>query len=394
MIGSTRKFAKAAKNQAACVVAALCLMGCASGSYSSVAETQAPQTSRAYFAGEHGVYGIEFDTQNGAIEPMGRLVELEKTRFIIRHPTKDILYVARMQGEHKTGAKGKATALAVDPETGTLSLINEASTGGRNAAHIAINQTGNVLATASFHGATVSAHTVNPDGSLTDFVDLDTITDPGSGIHKLQSEPRPHAVRFSPDGRFAYVPDLGTDTIYIFAVDAASGQLTPASQHKVKQPAGSGTRHFDFHPSGKFAYVFNELLANITVFDRDAVSGALTQTQVISTLPEGYDGRKWGAEVRLHPSGKFLFASNRGHDSIAVFAVDQSDGTLSLVEIEPTRGETPRHFTLDPSARWLVVGNQYSSTVTAFSFNQETGDLTHTGQLVDLPRPAAVVFAN
>lgn len=372
--------------------AVLCAVACVSNPVTESADTTVPTTATAYVTGEKGVYAIDLDTATGALSSRGLLVELEKTRFLTTHPTKDVLYVARMEGEHKTGAKGKATAFAIDPVTRGLSLLNEAETGGRNSAHIEVSRSGSLVAIASFHGSTVSSLLVKIDGSLSDFVDKESISDPGSGVYPLQSEPRPHAVRFSPDDRFAYVPDLGTDTIYIFEADVSSGILEPASEHKLKLPAGSGSRHFDFHPTKPFAYVLNELSADITVFDRDEVNGALTPKQVISMLPEDYDGRKWGAEVRVHPSGKFLFASNRAHDSIAVFQVDQDNGTLALVELEPTLGETPRHFTLDPSGQWLVVGNQYSSTVTSFAIDQDTGELDHSGSLIELPSPNSIAF--
>lgn len=357
----------------------------------STADISAPNVEMAYVTGKKGVYGINLDTQTGKISSKGLLAELEKTRFITHHPTKNVLYVAHMEGEHKTGAKGKVTAFAVNTDTGELSWVNEADTGGRNSAHVEVNSAGTLVAVASFHGSTVSTHKVNSDGSLSKFVDKEKITDPGSGIHKLQSEPRPHSIHFSPDNRFAYVPDLGTDTIYIYKTDAKSGILGPAANHKFKLPAGSGTRHFDFHPFKPFAYVINELSADVTVFARDEMTGALVQRQVVSTLPDDYEGRKWAAEVRLHPSGKFLFASNRAHDSIAVFDVNEKDGTLSLVEFEPMQGRTPRHFTLDPSARWLIVGNQYSDTVSAFSINQETGELVHTNT-INLPKATAITF--
>lgn len=347
--------------------------------------------ARAYIVGVGGIHLIELNMNSGALVSKGLVAKLDKPKFLTVHPFSNFLYVAGMQGEHKTGAIGIVTSFLVDSKTGGLTKLNEVDSGGRNAVHIELNNAGDMAIAANFHGSSVSTFLVNNDGSLTDVADQKTYTGSGSD-HPLQREPHPHSSRFSADGQFAYVQDLGTDSIYIYQVDASSAALTPAVQPRIKLPPVSGTRHFDFHPSSPFAYVINELSADITIFKRNKVTGGLIRRQVISTLPEEYDGRKWAAEVLSHPDGKFVYASNRTHDSIAVFEADPDSGLLTLVGFEPTRGKTPRHFAIDPTGKWMLVGNQESNTMAVFEIDQETGELDPVGEPLQLDGPRAVAF--
>ncbi len=210
---------------------------------------------------------------------------------------------------------------------------------------------------------------------------------------RRQRSPHPHWTGFSPDNRFAFVPDLGLDKVMIYRVDAAKSRLEPHGHGAV--PAGSGPRHMKFHPSGKWIYVLNELDLSVSVFDYDAEQGTMKIKQTLPTVPKEQlqkERFKSCSEIRVHPNGKFIYAANRGHDTITVFRVDSVTGTISVVEREFVRGATPRNFNLDPSARWLLAAGQASHTLASFAVDAETGEIAFTGSIVHVPRPICVLF--
>jgi 6-phosphogluconolactonase len=221
-----------------------------------------------------------------------------------------------------------------------------------------------------------------------------TIQHTGSSVNpNRQKEPHAHSINLDPAGRFAFAADLGVDKIFIYKFDAAKGTLTPNDPPSAAVEPGSGPRHFAFHPSGKFTYVINEITLTVTAFSYDSARGVLTPIETVSTLPPDAKGQGFStAEVVAHPSGKFLYGSNRGHDTIAAFAVDQKTGKLTRIENEPTQGKTPRNFAIDPTGRWLLAENQGSDTIVVFTINQETGELDASGVKVDVPSPVCVRF--
>jgi 6-phosphogluconolactonase len=208
-----------------------------------------------------------------------------------------------------------------------------------------------------------------------------------------QKEPHAHSIYVSPDNRFVVSADLGTDQVYVYRFDATKGTLVPNTPPSVAVPAGSGPRHFAFHPSGKSAYVIEEMGSSITAFSYDAAGGVLHPLETISTLPMDFKGRSTCAEIEMHPSGKFLYGSNRGHDSIAIFTIDPARGTLRPAEYVSTQGKTPRGFGIDPTGTYLIAGNQDTNTLVVFHIDAQTGRLTPTGQVLDIQAPVCVMFA-
>jgi 6-phosphogluconolactonase len=254
-----------------------------------------------------------------------------------------------------------------------------------------VDATGNHVMVANYGGGSVLSLPIQPDGGLTRHTFLSQHTG-GSRNPARQKDPHAHSVNLSPDNRFAYVADLGTDRIHAYVFESARG-LTAAKPHlDTRLMPGSGPRHFTFSPDGHHAYVINEMTLKVNAFRVDAASGALAEVQSLSTLPKGTDPVGSTAEVVAHPSGKFLYGSNRGHDSIVVYAIDGATGQLTWVENEPIRGKTPRNFAIDPSGKWLLAAGQDSHGVSLFSIDQSTGKLSFTGRTVPVPAPVCITF--
>jgi 6-phosphogluconolactonase len=263
---------------------------------------------------------------------------------------------------------------------------------GKGPCHISVDNTGQYVLVANYGGGSVTVLPIEKDGSLGE--PSCSIKHQGSSVDpQRQQKPYAHSINPAPTGNLVFVADLGTDKIFIYQLDPTSGVLTPHQIPSVSVAPGSGPRHFTFRPDGKFAYVINEMACTITAFSYDPEKGKLTEVQTISTLPEGTDLEGMStAEVLVSPSGKFLYGSNRGHDSIVVFEIDQADGTLSYVEHEPTRGKTPRNFGIDPSGRFLLAANQDSDSIVVFKIDPLTGRLEPTGEVVTVPAPVCIRF--
>lgn len=287
----------------------------------------------------------------------------------------------------------EVSAFAIDKESGRLRFLNRQSMGGKNPVHLAIDPTGRFLITANYSAGTVAVLSIEPDGSLGPQVD--NVQLPGEpGPHRLeQPSSHPHDVPFDPAGRFILVPDKGLDRIFVFRLDSASGKLVPNDPPSVASRAGAGPRHVAFDHAAAFAYVINELDSTVTTYRYDAERGDLKPQQIVSTLPPTFTGNNTASEIVLAPSGKFVYGSNRGHDSIAIFAIDQASGMLSPIGWESTQGKTPRFFALDPSAHFLYAANETTDTIVTFRVDAATGNLTPTGQIVKNGSPACIVFA-
>ena len=286
----------------------------------------------------------------------------------------------------------QATAYRIDSATGRLTVINQQPTGGRNGVHLAIDATNRCLALANYATGALVVLPINADGSLAAVADSAAMTG-ALGPHRTQQESsHPHHCPFDPSGRVIVVPDKGLDRVFVYRLDASSGTLTAGTPPSVDARAGAGPRHVDFHPTQPFAYVINELDSTITAYRFAPDKGVLAPMQVIPTLPSTYTGNNTGAEIRVAPSGRFVYGSNRGHDSIAIFAVDRRTGMLNVVGWESTRGRTPRFFGLDPSGTALYAANQNSDTVVSFRVNETTGTLTPTGEIIKVGSPSTIVF--
>ena len=340
-----------------------------------------------------GIYRARLDVATGKLSAAELAAECSDPSFLALNPNGKFLYAIDERSDPKKTPDRGVGAYALDAHTGALSLLNQQSAGGPGPAHLTIDVTGRSVLVANYGGGSVAALPIGADGRLG--APATVIQHTGSSVNPArQKEPHAHAIVVSPDNRFAFVPDLGLDKVMIYRLDAAKASLVANTPAFAAVPPGSGPRHLAFHPDGKFVYVINEMLCTMAVFTYDAVSGALTDFQRISTLPPGESVQKGQstAEVIVHPTGKFLFGSNRGHNTIVVYSIDPASGKLSYVENQSTQGKTPRHFAVDPTGAWLLAENQGSDTVVVFRIDPANGKLTPTGQSLEVPAPVSAVF--
>ncbi|MEO1236877.1 MAG: lactonase family protein [Planctomycetota bacterium] len=333
-----------------------------------------------------GVFHFTFDVETGALTRRGAYGGVTNPSFLALHPDGGTLYAVA-----EAGRDDGATAFAIDAETGGLTLLNTQTTDGRAACHVAVDPTGRAAVVSYYGSGSVASFPLLEDGWLGPAVSVHRHE--GSSIDAQRQEgPHAHSTNFDATGRFAVTADLGLDQLVVYAFDAETGELTPHDPPFAAVHGGAGPRHLAFHPTLAVAYVINELDATVTTLAWDAAAGTLTPRQTVSTLPEGYDGRRSCAEVVVHPSGRFVYGSNRGHDSLAAFAVDPEDGALSPLGHFASGGEEPRNFNIDPSGRWLIACNQNTDNVQVFAVDEETGGLTPTGEPVSVPMPVCVRF--
>jgi 6-phosphogluconolactonase (cycloisomerase 2 family) len=324
--------------------------------------------------------------QEGKAWTLGQVVkDFADPSFLILDRAGTHLYAAHGDGT-------QVTAFQIDAATGRLSVLNRQATGGTNGVHLAIDATNRFLVLVNYATGTLALFGINADGSLGERADLATMKgEPGP--HRTQQESsHPHHCPFDRTGRFLVVPDKGLDRVFLYRVDTARGKLVPADPPHVVARAGSAPRHVDFHPTRPFAYVINELDSTITTYQFEPDNGVLKPLQIVPTTPPTFTGNNTGAEIVVAPSGRFVYGSNRGHNSIAIFAIDDQTGMLTSVGWEPTQGRTPRFFTLDPSGTQLYAANQASDTVVVFQVNQATGKLTPTGEVIQVATPTTVAF--
>src|SRR5260221_14362526 len=283
------------------------------------------------------------------------------------------------------------SAFRVDQATGQLSALGTHDAKGKNGVRLGVDANNKYLICANYGSGTVALLPINADGSLGPVAHLPAL--PGKpGPHRTeQPNSRPHDVVFDPRERFIVVPDKGLDATFVFSLDAASGKLVPASPPSVASRPGAGPRHASFHPAKPVVYVLNELDSTLTTYRFDAERGALTPLQVITTLPPSFTGHSTTSEIVVAPSGRFVYASNRGHDSLAIFAVEEA-GTLSPVGWQPTQGKTPRFFAIEPSGTLLYAANMDSDTIVAFRVDAGSGKLTPSGQVIKTGSPSSIVF--
>jgi 6-phosphogluconolactonase len=342
-----------------------------------------------------GIYVSRLDLAKGVVSPPELVAESRNPSFLAVHPSGDFLYSVGEISDFggKPGGTGSVSAFAVQRATGMLKPLNQQSSGGAGPAHLITDKAGTNVLVANYGGGSVAVLPIDKDGSLKAASAF--VQHTGSSVNPdRQKGPHAHSVNLDPGNRFAYVADLGLDKVMIYRFKAADGSLVANDPPSAAVEPGAGPRHFAFHPQGHFAYVINEMQCTITAFSADAASGALKAVQTISTLPAGRTVEKGfsTAEVQVHPSGRFLYGSNRGHDSIAVYSIDEKTGRLTLIQHEATQGSTPRGFGIDPTGNFLLAGNQRSDTVVVFRIDTKTGGLTPTGQTIPLGAPVCVKF--
>jgi len=340
-----------------------------------------------------GIYTCLLDASTGKLSAPELAAETTNPSFVAIHPNRRYLYAVGETGVFGGRKTGAVSAFAIDKATGKLTLLNRQSTGGPGPCHVNVDRTGKCVLVANYSGGSCASLPVRDDGSLGEAASF--IQHEGSSVNpNRQAGPHAHSINLSPDNCFAFVADLGLDKVLIYKLDPARATLTPNDPAFAAVPPGSGPRHFTFHPGARFAYVINEMLCTVTAFSYDTKLGALKATQTVSTLPEGESVQPGysTAEVQVHPGGKFLYGSNRGHDTIAVFAIDQGSGTLRLIQNEPTQGKIPRNFGIDPTGAWLLAANEKTGNVVVFSIDPMTGKLAPTGQVIEIGAPVCVKF--
>ncbi len=342
-----------------------------------------------------GIYVYNFDPGTGKLSPLGVASESEDPSFLAAHPSGKYLYAVNEIDHFGAQKSGAASAFAIDQKTGKLTLLNQAATRGAGPCHISLDKSGKFALVANYDGGSVATFPVNADGTLGEAADF--IEHHGSSVDKeRQGAPHAHWIGTSPDNRFALAADLGLDEILIYRFNATKGTLAPNDPAFAKLNPGSGPRHLAFHPNGKFAYVLTEMEDSVTAFAYKASNGSLSPLQTVSalsTLRKDYKGPKEAAEIAVHPSGKFLYASNRaGIDTISAFSIDPAKGTLQLKNEYPTMGKTPRNFAIDPTGKFLLAANQESNNIVTFRIDSTTGVLSPTGDVVEVPAPVCIVF--
>jgi 6-phosphogluconolactonase len=338
-----------------------------------------------------GIYAYRFDAVTSELSPIGLVAETINPSFLAVHPNHRFLYAVNEVTHYKGQNSGAVSAFAIDRATGKLTFLNEASSRGADPCYLTVDRTGKYLLVANYTGGNVATFPIFENGRLGEASAF--VQHSGHGTNPERQEgPHAHSIDLSPDNHFALVDDLGLDELLVYRFDSAKGSLTPNDPKFAKLDPGAGPRHFAFHPNGKFAYVISEMQGSVTVFSYDPASGALHSLQTISTLPKNFNGTIEDAEIEVHPSGKFLYASNRGHDSIAVFAIDVTKGTLTPVDYVPTGGKTPRSFEIDPTGSLLFTANQDSNTIVVFRIDAQTGRLTPAGKVLEVSKPVCVKF--
>jgi 6-phosphogluconolactonase len=339
-----------------------------------------------------GIYAVRFDTVTGVLSEPVLAAETPNPTFLALNPNGQVLYALGDSKPLTGSAGGAAIAFKIDPATAKLSPLNAQPTGGGSLAHIGIDAKGGTLVTISYGGGQITSFPVAADGTIKPRVSSFVSTGPLGPNKTRQDTPHPHSVTYSPDNRFAYVCDLGRDKIIRYRVDSATGTLTPDGEFVAA--AGDGPRHSKFSADGKNFYVINELAGTITLYNCDPATGALTPQQTVPTLPENFEGaaKNTTAEIRIHPNGLFVYGSNRGHDSIAVFSRNPADGTLKRIQIVPSGGGHPRNFNLSPDGRWLICANRDSDNLVVFKVDEITGQLTPNGNKAKVPQAVCVLF--
>ena len=337
-----------------------------------------------------GIYAYRFDSNSAAVTSLGLAAQTVNPSFLAVHPNHRFLYAVNEVKNYAGQKSGGVSAFAIDHATGKLTFLNEVASKGADPCYITVDKTGRYVLVANYSGGSVAVFPVLEDGRLGEASAFVQHTGHGTNPER-QEGPHAHSVDLSPDNRFAIVDDLGLDETLVYKFDSSKGSLAP-DPAVAKADPGAGPRHFTFHPNGKFAYVITEMGSSVEVFEYDATSGALHTLQTISTLPKSFSGHNDAAEIQVHPSGKFLYASNRGHDSIAAFAIDANKGTLTAVEYASTKGEGPRNFEIAPGGSLLFAANEKSDNLVIFRINAQTGRLTPTGKVPELAQPVCVKF--
>jgi len=342
-------------------------------------------------AKSQGIYVSDFDPETGKLGEPVLAARASTPSFLALHPNRRYLYAVGENSNVGGKLHGAVRAFGIVADTGMLTLLNEQPSGGAGPCHLSVDRQGRCVLVANYGGGSIGALPIGADGKLG--APASVIQHVGSSVNPgRQAGPHAHFIAADADDRFALACDLGLDKVLVYRLDPAKALLVANDPPAGMVEPGLGPRHLAFHPNGRFVYVISEMGSTITAFAYDAAQGRLRELETLSTLPKDFAGTSGAAEIQIHPSGKFLYGSNRGHDSIAVFAVNSETGKLQPVQYQPTQGKTPRSLAIDPSGKWLVAENQDSDALVMFRLDPATGKLSPTGQIVSVGAPACAVF--
>jgi 6-phosphogluconolactonase len=334
-----------------------------------------------------GIYAYRFNSGTGKLTALGLAAKASNPSYLVIHPNRRWVFAVGEDGEYKGERSGSLTAFNLDEATGKLTAINTVPSHGAAPCHLSIDKTGKFLLVANYTGGNVGIFPISADGSLQEATNV--IQHRGKSVDPRQQQPHAHSINVSKNNRYAIAADLGTDEVITYRLDPKGGLLSPIARAKLKD--GAGPRHFAFHPSDKYAYSINELASTVTGFTWNAATGELKEFQTVTTIPAEMQGKSFTAEVVVHPNGKFLYGSNRGHQSIAMFTID-GNGRLTAQGQVPSGGLWPRNFNIDPSGAYLLAANERSDSLVVFKIDQTTGKLTPTGEKAEVGVPVCVKF--
>jgi 6-phosphogluconolactonase len=338
-----------------------------------------------------GIYAYRFDAKTGKLAPLGLMAEGPDPTFLAVHPNGKFLYAINEINEFQGKKSGAVSAYSIDKTTGKLTLLNQVSSASPGPCHLVVDATGKSVLVANYAGGSFASFPLQADGKLGEAASFHQMT--GSSVDQSrQKAPHGHSIILTKNNKFAIGADLGTDHVNVFKVDAAAGKITPNTPAFGTVKPGSGPRHTALSPDQKKLYVLSEMASTVTTFDFDANNGTMKEIDSVSTLPADFTGKSTTAEIFTDAKGTFVYASNRGHDSIAVFAVDKATGKLKFLQAESTGGKTPRGFMIDPSGNYIVAGNQDSNSISVLKIDRKTGKLSPASEKVDLGAPVTFAF--
>lgn len=374
----------------------LLIMGIADGDGNVLQVACAKEPSQMFvFIGTYtsgnseGIYVSRLNLETGTLAPAELVAKTANPSFLALHPSRPLLYAVNEIDDFGGEKAGAVSAFALDPQSGRLTFLNQQSSRGGAPCHLVIDKAGRSVLVANYTGGSVAVLPIAGDGRLGPASSF--VQHAGSSVNpRRQEAPHAHSINLDAANRFAVVADLGLDKVLVYRFDPRNRTLTPNEPPSTSVAPGAGPRHFAFHPGGQWAYVINELDSTLTAFTYGPERGVLKKRQTVSTLPSGFDGQSTTAEVQVHPSGRFLYGSNRGHDSLAMFSIDDRTGELQPLGHQSTLGKTPRNFGIDPTGRYLLAANQATDTIVIFAIDSETGTLSPTGSALDVPSPVCV----
>jgi 6-phosphogluconolactonase len=359
-------------------------------------QTKQPATGRRLYVGTYtrngkseGIYLYRMDAASGQLTKLHSINSVNPS-YLALDRNRRHLYAVNEVDDFEGKSSGAVSSFRIDPRTGNLTFLNQQSSLGADPCYVSLDTTGRFLLIANYTGGNVSVLPIQRNGALGPATAH--VQHEGSSVHENQKGPHAHCFLVDAANRYALAADLGVDKIFVYRFDAIKGKLNPAAAPWATLKPGAGPRHLAFHPRGRYLYAINELDSTLSAFAYDGNLGTLQQIQTLSTLPDNFSGHNDCADVHVSPSGNFLYGSNRGHDSIVVFSIDQGTGKLKYVEHVSTQGKTPRNFTLDPTGHWLLVANQNSDSVVSFRIDSATGRLQLVGQVAEIPSPVCLKF--